>query len=121
MIDLDGELAEEYLAESLRHVDNMEAALLSIGTRQGDMGGELLNRAFRAAHSVQGGAGVFELVRIGDLARRTEDALALIRSREMPPTPERVRVLLGATDRLRDLIQHPDTSNQADTTGPSRR
>jgi two-component system chemotaxis response regulator CheY len=53
-------------------------------------------------------------VKIRELAHRTEDALALIRSRELVPTPDRVRVLLGATDRLNELIRNPGTSNQAD-------
>ena len=121
MIDLDSELAEEYLAESLQHVDNIEDALLSIGAGQGDVAEGLPSRAFRAVHSVQGGVGVFDLVRISDLMGQTEDVLALIRSREMPPTPDRARVLLGATDRLRDLIQKPGASNQADIAESWRR
>jgi two-component system chemotaxis response regulator CheY len=35
----------------------------------------------------------------------------------MALTPQRASVLLRATDRLRELIQHPGTSNQADTAG----
>jgi two-component system, chemotaxis family, chemotaxis protein CheY len=113
MINLDNELAEQYLADSSEHLNDIETCLLSIKKGGAEIDVDLVNRAFRAAHSIQGGAGVFDLVRIGDLTRQTEDALALIRSREMVPTPDRVRVLLRATDRLRDLIQNPDISNQA--------
>ena len=67
-------------------------------------------------HSVQGGAGIFDLVNVSDLARRTEDTLALIRSRKMIPTPERVRVLLNATGQLRELIQDPEVNNHIDIT-----
>jgi two-component system chemotaxis response regulator CheY len=69
---------------------------------------------FRAVHSIKGGAGFFDLVKIRELAHRTEDLLALIRSRELVPTPDRVRVLLRATDRLNELIQSPGISNKAD-------
>ena len=59
---------------------------------------------FRAAHSIKGGAGFFGLAKIQELAHKTENALDLIRSREMMPTPEVVSVLLLAFDKLRELI-----------------
>ena len=96
------------------HLAAIETCLLAIEKGGAEIDEELVNRAFRAVHSVKGGAGVFDLVKIGELAHQTENVLALIRSREMVPTPDRVRVLLRATDRLRELIQNPDTSNQAD-------
>ena len=92
----------------------METCLLSIEKGGAAIDEELVNRAFRAVHSVQGGASIFDLVKIGDLAHQTENVLVLIRSREMVPTPERVGVLLRSADRLHELIQNPGTSNQAD-------
>jgi len=114
MIELDDELAKDYLAESREHLATMETCLLSIEKGGAAIDEELVNRAFRAVHSVQGGASIFDLVKIGDLAHQTENVLVLIRSREMVPTPERVGVLLRAADRLHELIQNPGTSNQAD-------
>ncbi len=113
MIDLDNELADQYLADSSEHLAAVESCLLSIEKGGAEVDEELVNRAFRAMHSVKGGAGVFDLVKIGELAHRTESVLALIRSREIVPTPERVRVLLAATDRLHDLIRNAGESNQA--------
>src|SRR5579862_1315519 len=109
MIDLESELAEQYLAESSDHLAAVETCLLSIEKNGAAINEELLNRAFRAMHSVKGGAGVFDLVKISELAHQTENILALIRSREIVPTPDRVRVLLLATDRLHNLIQNPGT------------
>ena len=114
MIDLDDELAEEYLAECREHLATMETDLLAIEKGGAEIDEELVNRVFRAVHSVKGGAGFFDLVKIRELAHQTEDVLALIRSRKMAPTPERVRVLLRATDTLHELIQNPGASNQAD-------
>ncbi len=39
-----------------------------------------MNRVFRAAHSIKGGAGFFDLVKIRELAHKTENALDLVRS-----------------------------------------
>jgi two-component system chemotaxis sensor kinase CheA len=85
MIDLDDELALQYLANSCEHLAVVEACLLSIEKGGAAIDEELVNRAFRALHSVKGGAGVFDLVKISELAHRTEDVLALIRSRARVP------------------------------------
>ena len=114
MISLDDEVAEEYLAESREHLATVETDLLALESGGAEIGDELINRIFRAVHSIKGGAGFFDLAKIRELAHQTEDALALIRSRKLVPTPDRVRVLLHATDRLSELIQNPGASNQAD-------
>jgi len=114
MINLDSELADQYLTESSDHLGEVETCLLSIEKGGAEIDEELVNRAFRAIHSVKGGAGVFDLVKITEVAAQTENALALIRSREMIPTPDRMRVLLRATDCLQEMIENPGASNQAD-------
>jgi len=116
MINLDDELAEEYLAESRHHVAKLQTDLLDIEARGAAIEEEAVNRAFRAVHSIKGGASLFDLVKIRELAHKTEDVLALIRSRKMIPTQDRISVLLSATDRLNELIQNPANSNQADIT-----
>jgi two-component system chemotaxis response regulator CheY len=114
MINLDNELADQYLTESAEHLAVVERCLLSIEKGGAELDKELVNRALRAMHSIQGGAGVFDLVKISAMARQIEDKLALVRSREMVPTPDRVRVLLRATDRLHELLRSPGESDQAD-------
>jgi two-component system chemotaxis response regulator CheY len=114
MIDLDGDLAEEFLGECTGHLATIEADLLAIEQSGPDVDEQqLVNRIFQNLLSVRG-AGVFGLVAIRDLALRMEDALVPVRSRRMALTPQRAGVLLRATDRLQELIQHPGTSNQAD-------
>jgi two-component system chemotaxis response regulator CheY len=117
MINLD-ELAEEFLAECNEHLATMEVDLLvlekGVGSGGGSMDDERIDRIFRAVHSIKGGAGIFDLTRIGELAHQAEEVLALIRSHTLAPTPDRIRVLMVATDRLRELVQNPAASNQAD-------
>jgi two-component system, chemotaxis family, chemotaxis protein CheY len=114
MIDLDDELAQDYLAECHEQLAAVEADLFIMERSGGRIDGEVVSRVFRAVHWVQGGAGVFDLVKIGELARLTENVLVPILSHKMIPTPEHVHLLLKATDRLRDLIDNPGISNQAD-------
>jgi two-component system chemotaxis response regulator CheY len=116
MIDIDEELAQDYLADCREHLAIMETELLAIKMSESRINDDRLTRILRAAHAIGGPAGYFNLAKIRDLAYQTESSAALIRSRNIAPTAEQIRVLLSASDKLQELIQNPDTSNQADTT-----
>jgi chemotaxis protein histidine kinase CheA len=114
MIDFDDELAATFLAESQEHLATMEIDLLALEQGGAELDDELANRVFRAVHSIKGGASFFDdLTKIGELAHQMENILALVRSRAMVPTPDRVHVLLLAVDMLQRLIANPRASNQA--------
>jgi two-component system chemotaxis response regulator CheY len=114
MIHINDEMAQEYLAECLEHLVNVETDLHVIDEGGAEADQELVNRAFREVHWVKAGASLFNLTTIGGLAHQTEDVLALIRSRHLLPTQAVVGVLLRATDALCSLVQNAGTSNQAD-------
>lgn len=117
MINLENELAEDYLAECQDHLIRVEADLLAIQGGAGNEAAEAADRAYRAMHWVQGGASVFDLLKIGTLARQMGHVLGLMRSRKVSANPNRVRVLVSAADRLRELLQDPQASNRADISG----
>jgi two-component system chemotaxis response regulator CheY len=114
IINLDDELAETYLSESREHLAQVERDLLAIEKDGTQINDERINRVFQAIHAVKGGAGLFDLPKIRELAHQTEDGLARIRFRKMVPTPDRIGVLLRANDKLSEMIQNPGESNQAD-------
>ncbi|MCX6613658.1 MAG: Hpt domain-containing protein, partial [Acidobacteria bacterium] len=68
----DDELIQEYLVESREHLATIENDLLQIEQDGSAIDEQLVNRVFRAAHSIKGGAGFFDLTRIRELAHRTE-------------------------------------------------
>ena len=110
----DDELVLDYLAESREHLGTIEADLLSIELRGSNIDENIVNRVFRAAHSIKGGAGFFDLNKIRDLAHKTESVLDLVRSRQLAPNSELVSILLLAFDKLREMIVDYHHSNQAD-------
>ncbi len=114
MIQLDDELAKDYLAECCEHLVRAEADLLTMDERGAAVDPELVNSVFRAVHSVKGGAGFFDLAKIRELAHHAENVLARVRSGKMTPTREIIRILLRATDQLHQMAVNPGTSNQAD-------
>ena len=113
-LNLDDDVIQDYLAECREHLATIETDLLAIEKGGAEIDEQLVNRVFRAAHSIKGGAGFFDLIKIRELAHRTENALDLVRSRQMVPTPEAVSVLLLGFDKLRELVGNYRESNQAD-------
>jgi two-component system chemotaxis response regulator CheY len=65
-------------------------------------------------HSIRG-ARSFGWVRISELAQKLEDALTLTLAPQTVPKPYQVGVLLRAMDRLDELIQNADVSNDSDS------
>jgi two-component system chemotaxis sensor kinase CheA len=114
MASADDELIREYLVESQEHLATIENDLLEMEQAGEAIDEQLVNRVFRAAHSIKGGAGFFNLTRIRELAHRTESILDMVRSRQMVSTPEVVGVLLLAFDQLRIMLADWATSNEMD-------
>jgi two-component system chemotaxis response regulator CheY len=114
LTNLDSGLGEGFLTECSEQLAILEADLLALENGGTEVDPERAYGALRRAHSIKGGAYFLDLEKVGDLAQRTEETLALIHARKMAPTPENIDVLLRATDRLHELIQSPATSNQAD-------
>jgi two-component system, chemotaxis family, sensor kinase CheA len=114
MSDNNDSLVGEFLEECREHLANIESDLLSMEAGGADIDEQLVNKVFRAAHSIKGGAGFFALAKIQDLAHRTENVLDMVRSREMVPTPEVINILLLAFDRLTGMIDHHEQSNDED-------
>src|ERR1700685_2621631 len=100
---LDDDLVLEYLAECREHLVTIETDLLSMEQAGAAIDEQLVNRVFRAAHSIKGGAGFFDLHKIKELGHRTENVLDLVRSGQMIPNSEIVSILLVRFDKLPTL------------------
>jgi two-component system, chemotaxis family, sensor kinase CheA len=114
MSDLDDEVLQMYIEESREHLAGIEADLLSMEERGADIDEDLVNKVFRAAHSLKGGAGFFGLMTIKELSHKIENVLSMIRSRELVPNPEIINILLISFDKLRELMNNSAESNEVD-------
>lgn len=112
---MDDSLLNDFIAESREHLENIEADLLEIEARGADIDLNLVNKVFRAAHSIKGGAGFFDLKKIQELAHKTENVLDMIRSKKLVPTPDVINILLLAFDKLKEMVNNPQESDQVDT------
>ncbi len=114
MTDYDQELVASYIQESMEHLASIESDLVELERQGAGREDALINKIFRAAHSIKGGAGFFDFNVIKELAHKLENVLDLIRSGKMVPNPEIVTMLLRGFDRLSALIAAPDNSETAD-------
>jgi len=110
----DDEILQGFIEESLEHLSDIENDLLAIEEGGADIDVELVNKVFRAAHSIKGGAGFMGLSVIQDLAHAAENVLGLIRSSKLVPNPDIINVLLLAADELQHLIEDVGNSNTVD-------
>ncbi|HHB75763.1 MAG TPA: response regulator [Desulfobulbus sp.] len=110
----DDEILQGFIEESLEHLADIENDLLAIEEAGADIDVDLVNKVFRAAHSIKGGAGFMGLTVIQNLAHAAENVLGLIRSEKLIPDPDIVNVLLLASDELQQLIEDVENSNDVD-------
>ncbi len=113
-MEMQDDLTREFVAEAREHLADMETDLLAIEEAGADIDEELVNKVFRAAHSIKGGSAFFGLSKIKELAHKTETVLDMIRSRKMVPNPEITNILLASFDKLRDMINNIGRSEEFD-------
>jgi len=112
-IEID-ETLQIFIEESLEHLSDIENDFLAIETAGADIDEDMVNKVYRAAHSIKGGAGFMGLTNIKDLTHEMENILGKIRSREMIPNPEIINIMLNASDMLKQLIEDVASSNEVD-------
>jgi two-component system chemotaxis sensor kinase CheA len=101
-------LLTEFFAECREHLEGIESDLLTIEEAGKNADPELVNKVFRAAHSIKGGAAFFNLLKVKTLSHRTETVLDMVRSGKLIVTAEIINVLLNSFDTLRSMIYDPE-------------
>ena len=108
------DLLEEFVTESKEHIADIENDLIKIESNMANIDPEVINKVFRAAHSIKGSAKFLDLTNIGDIAHRMEDVLNLIRSGKLVPTSDVAGPLLNAADMLKTMLEDTTSSNDMD-------
>ncbi len=110
----DDDTIQIFIQESLEHLANIENDFLAIEEAGVNLDKELINKVYRTAHSIKGGAGFMGLTNIKNITHEMENILGKFRSSELTPDTESINILLLASDTLRDLINNINTSNEVD-------
>ncbi|MBF0224395.1 MAG: chemotaxis protein CheW [Desulfobacterales bacterium] len=113
MIDQD-ELLANFVEESQQHLQNIEPDLLDIEKGGDNIESEVVNRVFRAIHSVKGAAGFFGLKKISELTHVMENLLSLLRDKKIEASQEFVDSLLLGVDSLKKMVDDVSSSENVD-------
>jgi two-component system chemotaxis sensor kinase CheA len=97
--DIQEALIETYREESFELLSELETALLELEHSPDDE--ELINRAFRALHTIKGNSNIFGFNNIGNLAHNIESTFDMVRSGRIKVNRE----IIDLTLRARDVIQ----------------
>jgi len=110
----DDEVLNLFLEEALEYLDGIETDLLLIEKMGAAIDVDIVNKVFRAIHTIKGGSGFFALDKIKGLTHVAENILSQIRKQEMVPTQHIIGVLLEAVDLLNILLRNPGNTAGVD-------
>ena len=87
-----------FVTESRELLEDMETALLAV--EQADDKDDLVNAIFRAAHTIKGSAGLFDLGHVVAFTHVVESALDQVRDGSLPMAEGLVVLLLSCRDHI---------------------
>ncbi|QEI08083.1 chemotaxis protein CheA [Pigmentiphaga aceris] len=94
---------QTFIVESRELLEDMEAALLSLG-RDADDSSERVNAIFRAAHTVKGSAGLFGLDHLVSFTHVVESVLDDVRAGNLAIDDSLVALLLACGDHIGAMV-----------------
>lgn len=102
MADL--EFLEDFLAEITEILEQLNQDLVELESRPDDL--DLLNRIFRAAHTMKGTSSFMGFEKMTTVTHRMEDILNVLRKGEAKLTPEVMDVVLEAVDVVEKIVEN---------------
>ncbi len=99
---------KKFIEEATEHIQDLEQALLEL--EQNPTNKPLIERVFRAMHSLKGGGAMFGFEKISEFTHNLETAYDLVRNGEMEVTNELLNLTLASVDHLGALL-NDDSSN----------
>lgn len=105
----DQEMLNELIIESREHLESIEPDLLELEEKGSTVSDELINRIFRAVHSIKGGFGFIGIEAIVKLSHAMENVMSRLRDKDLEISSKLTDALLQGIDKLRTLLD--DVSN----------
>ncbi|MBF0225426.1 MAG: chemotaxis protein CheA [Desulfobacterales bacterium] len=94
----------DFIAECKDHVEAIEPDLLVLEKECADVSPEIINRIFRAMHSIKGSSGFFKITPLINLSHAMENILMKIRDGELVPNAGIIDALLAGSDKIRIML-----------------
>ncbi|MFO8002507.1 MAG: chemotaxis protein CheA [Marinilabilia sp.] len=94
-----------FVDEALDNINDLEQALMAL--ELSPAGKDLIERVFRALHSLKGGGAMFGFDRLSEFTHRLENIYEMVRSGHLCASSSLISVTLQSVDLLRDLLEAP--------------
>ncbi|UKE70733.1 chemotaxis protein CheA [Xanthomonas cerealis pv. cerealis] len=97
------QLLQTFIAESRDLLEDMERNLLE--AERGEAGPDAVNAIFRAAHTIKGSGGLFDLAQLVGFTHVVESVLDLVRENAVALDSELIQLMLACCDHIRALVE----------------
>ena len=100
---------EKFIEEATDNINELEDALLEL-EKDGD-NQELVERVFRAMHSLKGGGAMFGFTRLSDFTHHLENVYDMVREGKLHVTRDLLDITLESVDHLKYLLDDPEMTD----------
>ena len=104
MSDTNQDVLNDLVLESREHLSAIEPDLLTLEKEGAQTNADLINRVFRAIHSIKGGFAFFGFENVTKISHAMETLLSKIRAGQLTITTPMMEALFAGIDKLRVLI-----------------
>ncbi len=104
------DLIAEFLDETNESLDNLDADFIALEQNPEDK--SIIGNIFRVMHTVKGTCGFLGLERLEQVAHAAEDVMDKVRDGEFQVDPPIISLILEATDRIQELVQHLEAEGE---------
>ncbi|WP_010662149.1 chemotaxis protein CheA [Marinilabilia salmonicolor] len=102
----------KFVEESLDNVNDLEEALFAL---ENDMQSkDLIERIFRAMHSLKGGGAMFGFNHLSDFTHHLENIFDKVRNNKLDVTPDLISLTFSAVDEIKSLLDKGDLTEKED-------
>jgi two-component system chemotaxis sensor kinase CheA len=102
---------KKFIEEASEHIQDLEQALLELENNPTDR--PLIERVFRAMHSLKGSGAMFGFEKISEFTHDLETVYDLVRNGEMSVSSELLNITLASVDHLQALLKEGDVNSEA--------
>jgi two-component system chemotaxis sensor kinase CheA len=101
---------KKFIEEATEHINELEKALLELEHFPGNK--ELIEKVFRAMHSLKGGGAMFGFDKISEFTHNLETVYDYVRNGEMDISKELLDTTLESVDHLSNLLNDEESSKE---------
>jgi len=117
MLSDDPEMIDSFVAEAKEALDGVKDDFLNLEKQKDNPDQTLIDKVFRAIHSVKGAAGFLSLGNMATLALVMETLLSRMRAGKIRPESEHIDALLAGVHLLAAMLDDIKHSSEVDITG----